>query len=78
MSESDDRIPVPVNGHHPTESAAAPTLPSQVPEAPPDLPAATIAPDPRIVVSPTQLAIGFGIVASVLALLVGRARRRRG
>jgi hypothetical protein len=81
MSGADDRIPIPVNGHRaagspagsPAEPAPAEPTPAGSPPGSPVEPGST---DPRIVVSPTQLAIGFAIVASILALLAGRAGRR--
>lgn len=44
-------------------------------------PAATVAPaapaaPPTVVFTPTQLAVGFGILASLVVLVAGRIRRR--
>jgi len=70
VSDTSDRIPVPVNGHRPADAPSAAI-------GDPDLTAKAPGPggDPRIVVSPTQLAIGFGIVASILTLLARRSLR---
>jgi hypothetical protein len=86
MSGADDRIPIPVNGHRaagspagsPAEPAPAEPAPAEptLAGSPPGSPVEPGSTDPRIVVSPTQLAIGFAIVASILALLAGRAGRR--
>jgi hypothetical protein len=92
MSNTEDRIPVPTNGHHrlPSESEAL---------ASPDSAAATVrepadegldAPSPtdpideatdapRIVVTPGQAtAVGFGILAGLALLVLGRRRSRNG
>ena len=66
MSPETDRIPVPTNGKgpHPVD----------------DPPPSADAPSPdqsTVVFTPTQLAVGFGILAS-LVLLVARRMRRRG
>ncbi len=68
MSPDTDRIAVPTNGKrpHPTLQPAAP-----VPLAPEPPPAGATAP-----FTPTQLAVGFGILAAVIALLAGSLRRR--
>ncbi len=71
MSPETDRIPVPTNGkgpHRVPGPSAGPAAPpaSQIPE-----PAET-----TIVLTPAQLAVGFGILASLIVLLVGRLRRR--
>jgi hypothetical protein len=85
MNPETDRVPVPTNGrgpHSPEETgspaktAARPTAPAgSPPAADPATPAGS---DPRIVVSPTQLAVGFGIIASLVLVLVGRRRRGGG
>ena len=65
MSQEPDRVPVPTNGKGPH--------PVETPPAPEDAeasPAATAA------FSPIQLAVGFGIIAS-LVLLAARQMRRR-
>jgi hypothetical protein len=77
MSGADDRIPIPVNGHRAAGSpAGSPAEPAPAEPTPAGAPVEPGSTDPRIVVSPTQLAIGFAIVASILALLAGRAGRR--
>jgi hypothetical protein len=66
LSQETERIPVPTNGKgpHPIDEA----LP--VPEPADDmLQTATF--------TPTQLAVGFGIIASLILLVVGRMRRNR-
>ncbi len=70
MSQDPDRIAVPTNGRgpHPSADLAAP---SEVASGAPTNQEMSMA------FSPKQLAIGFGIVASLLLLLAGRARRRR-
>ena len=66
MSPETDRVAVPTNGKRPHPIPAA---------DPPDEP---IDPTPTTVTfTPTQLAVGFGIIAS-LVLLVARQARRRG
>jgi LPXTG-motif cell wall-anchored protein len=47
------------------------------PETPPGVKDAPAGPDLRIAVSPAQAAVGFGIIASLI-LLVLRRRRKRG
>ena len=65
MSPATNRIPVPTNGKDPhrVEEPAPPT------DSPP-LDQATVA------FTPTQLAVGFGILASLVLLLARRIRRR--
>ena len=65
MSRGTERIPVPTNGRGPqrVEEPVPPT------DAPP-FDQATVA------FTPTQLAVGFGILASLVLLLAGRIRRR--
>jgi hypothetical protein len=65
MTRDLDRVPVPTNGkgpHHVDEPAPAAPLPSD---------------ELSVTFTPTQIAVGFGIVASLL-LLVARQLRRRG
>ena len=67
MSPETDRIPVPTNGKgpHPVQAPAAPaSLEVPVPE------------EASIIVTPAQLAVGFGIIASLILLLVRQLRRR--
>jgi hypothetical protein len=80
MSHETDRVPVPANGHGPrlTETLT-PAGPDAAPtakagpgaERPPDVTESTPA------FTPTQLAVGFGIVASLILLIAGRRRRGR-
>jgi hypothetical protein len=66
MSNDPDRIPVPANGRRgPSTSPAGDAA---------DGPASSD--DPRVVLSPAQLAVGFSVLVSVVLLLVGRRRRR--
>lgn len=69
MSPDADRIAVPTNGKHP-HPLPQPAASSQ--------PAADVRPPtpPTAPFSPTQLAVGFGILAAVVALLAGSLRRR--
>ena len=69
MSPDTDRIAVPTNGKrpHPVAAPSAPTPDAPVPV--PAVPATTP-------FTPTQLAVGFGILAAILALLAGSLRRR--
>ncbi len=64
MSPDTDRIPAPTNGRGPHATEAPPVLE----ETPPVQSTAPF--------SPTQLAVGFGILASLLVLVVRRMRRR--
>ena len=66
MSSETDRIAVPTNGRHPLPPpvAAAPAVPD-APIRPATAP-----------FTPTQLAVGFGILAAVVALVAGRLLRR--
>ena len=70
MSRADDRIPVPGNGHGPSIDAPD-TAAATDPAAP------LIRPETTVVFTPGQLAVGFGIVASIILFVVGRRRRRR-
>jgi hypothetical protein len=63
------------NGKAPPPEPAAPELPEPPEPASPD--AASTGPDLRIALSPAQAAVGFGVIASLI-LLVLRQRRRRG
>jgi hypothetical protein len=78
MTQNPDRIAVPTNGKgpHPVTTSLAP-LRGEPPTAEPPAVNAT---DPALLgaVSPRQLAIGFGIVASLVLLALGRSRTRRG
>lgn len=65
MSQEIDRIPVPTNGKgpHPVEAAPAPTDQETEPVT-------------SVAFTPTQLAVGFGILASLVVLAVREMRRR--
>ena len=86
MSSEDDRIPVPTNGRRPkpvpTEPALGPAaaLSAALAEAQPASQAAEPSPAAAgpvtVAFTPTQLAVGFGIVASLVLLVAGRIRRR--
>ena len=54
-----------------------PVAPEPAPAEPPAEDRAPTLPDLRIAVSPAQAAVGFGIIASLI-LLVLRRRRKRG
>lgn len=84
MSPPDDRVAVPTNGHRPAmsdqERSIDPTaLPgtergaATTPTVPSDRGPRAIVP----AVSPGQLAAGFGIIAAVILLVLGRRRSRR-
>jgi hypothetical protein len=88
MSPDTDRIAVPTNGRKP-HRAPKPDVsaePTSVPPAEAATPSAatpeTMAPgtsdqELSVAFTPKQLAIGFGIVASLVLLVAGRARRGR-
>ena len=70
MSVDPDRITVPTNGRGPgpmRDPAASPERSLGGPSKE----------EMSVAFSPKQAAIGFGILASLLLLVVGRARRRR-
>jgi hypothetical protein len=69
MSPDADRIAVPTNGKRP-HPLPGPT------GSPPPTSEESPAPPATAPFTPTQLAVGFGIVAAILALLAGRLRRR--
>jgi len=71
MSADPDRIAVPTNGRRPH------AVPEPATAAQPSSYGGPSAEEMSVAFSPTQVAIGFGIVASLLLLLAGRARRRR-
>ena len=73
MSQDIDRIAVPTNGRAPHPVPASPAA------APPESrPSGTSDEELAVAFTPKQLAIGLGILASLLLLIVGRARRRSG
>lgn len=79
MSNSLDPVPVPTNGHRPP-LASDEVTPSEEPAAAaaPSAPAAPATDEFRVAVSPGQLAAGFGIIAALILLVVGRRRGKRG
>jgi hypothetical protein len=74
MSGESDRIAVPTNGRGPHPVAPSPAVPTTDPAADPDTRSAK---DLPLAMSPERLAVGLGIVASVVILVVGLARRGR-
>jgi hypothetical protein len=77
VSPADDRVAVPTNGHRPAMSEHEAPDTERGTATPP-----TITPDrsPRAsvpAVSPGQIAAGFGIIAAVILLVIGRRRGRR-
>lgn len=90
MNHETDRITVPTNGRKPRKAPLAPVVAS-VAAAGEVAPAADAAddaatrdpvarvtsPELTIAVNPAQLAVGFGVIAAVILLLVGRRRGRR-
>jgi len=85
MTGDPDRIAVPTNGRKPHPvTAPLPPLRGEPPTAEPprtDRPPRFFDPtDPALLgaVSPKQLAVGFGIIASLVLLALGRSRIRRG
>ena len=65
MSPETERVPVPTNGKGP-HAIEEPVAEAEAP--PPGQPTAAF--------TPTQLAVGFGIVASLIVLAARRIRRR--
>ena len=85
MSPSGDRVAVPTNGHHPPLSehptdpvGADPDVAATDPGAGPPAVEDRGARSPVPVITPGQLAAGFGIIAALILLVVGRRRGRRG
>jgi hypothetical protein len=82
MSPETDRIPVPTNGKgpHPVKGLHPVNGPVHDPAPVPGPAEPTERTDPAettIVFTPTQLAVGFGIIASLVLLLVRRMRGSR-
>ena len=80
MSPSDDRVAVPTNGHHPAMPDDEPTAALGTERGTGTTPTATTDRGPRAsvpAVSPGQLAAGFGIIAALIVLILGRRRGRR-
>lgn len=67
MSQETRRVRVPTNGHGP-HTVGDP----EEPGPPPAWPGSSATPP----FSPTQLAVGFGIIASLVVLILGRRRNR--
>jgi hypothetical protein len=76
MSPDVDRVPVPTNGHGPHSTAETARLAGADDLTPPDAGEPSDE-DLATAFSPKQLAVGFGIVASLVLVLAGWARRRR-
>jgi len=80
VSPSGDRVAVPTNGHHPAMSEgvadADPAATTNPGAGPPDVDeSGGRSPVPAI--SPVQLAAGFGVIAALILLVLGRRRGRR-
>lgn len=73
MSSSTDRIPVPTNGHRPPLSTEPPAA---APE--PGSTGGPSASELRVAFTPGQVAAGFGIIAALILLVLGRRRGKRG
>ena len=75
MSRADDRIPVPTNGHRPPLDADpdARVVDDEVDPGIPEVSRVGVGLD----ASPAQLAVGFGIIAGLIVIVLGRRRRRR-
>ena len=83
MTDDPDRVAVPTNGRKPHPAAPVAPLRGEPPTAEPRPTGETRAfslTDPALLgaVSPKQLAVGMGIVASLILLALGRSRIRRG
>ena len=75
MSSDQDRVAVPTNGRRPHAVTIEPDDAHRPPEAEEDTAPTTT--DLATAMSPRSLAIGFGILASLGLLLVGRVLRAR-
>ena len=76
MSGDQDRVAVPTNGRRPHAVTIEPDEAHRPPAAAAD-PVGPTTTDLATVVSPRSLAIGFGILASLGLLVVGRVLRAR-
>jgi hypothetical protein len=82
VTQPEDRIAVPTNGHHPRlheGDLIEPELdpPTDLGAGSPSFTLPAIRPTvPNV--TPTQAAVGFGIVAALILLLLGRRRGGRG
>lgn len=72
MSQETDRIAVPTNGRGPH------AVPGATPATPEPPAPGTSAEELSVAFTPKQLAIGFGILASLLLIVASRMRRRSG
>ena len=79
MSHETDRVSVPTNGRrpHPAPAPDAPVADTADAHDDTDAERTDVASTPGygLAVTPAQLAVGFGIVASLILLIVGRRRR---
>ncbi len=75
MSADEHRIPAPTNGHRPRLPDVDP--PTTDDDDPP-VPMPRTAPDltPGLLLTPTDLVVGFGVIAGIL-MIINRLRRRR-
>lgn len=75
MNHDTDRVTVPTNGRKPH---TVPDAADDADDAAPRDPVAKVtSPELTIAVNPAQLAVGFGVIAAVILLLLGRHRGRR-
>jgi hypothetical protein len=74
MSQDTDRIAVPTNGRRP-KAVPGPDGPPVSPER---VAPGTSDEELSVAFTPKQLAIGFGILASLVLIVAGRLRRRSG
>jgi hypothetical protein len=80
MSPEPDRIAVPTNGRRPHPVATLTAEPEAPAGAPPSETATSAVPSDAelaTALSPKQLAVGFGVVATIVLLVAGRVLRRR-
>lgn len=75
MNHDTDRVTVPTNGRKPH---TVPDADDAADDAASRDPVAKVtSPELTIAVNPAQLAVGFGVIAAVILLLLGRHRGRR-
>jgi hypothetical protein len=79
MSTEPDRIAVPTNGRrpHPVATPSEPAAGSAATATTEETGAVPTDAELASAVSPKQLAVGFGVVASLLLIVAGRVLRRR-
>jgi hypothetical protein len=80
VSPSGDRVSIPTNGHHPPMAADAPAPAADSAPASSDMPTVGVdrsasLTDLRVAVTPGQAIVGFGILASLVLLVLGRRAR---